>query len=133
MATGRRQLCVSGNGVQMQLLCCAECGRAVSRHAASCPRCGAGLEPMSDAAYVRARAAADAARAKDRRFTLFAACGVGVLLLLAVAFGLPPEERRVADERELRDHVETLPERQRERESDRFWRSAGMEKGEGRR
>lgn len=117
----------------MEMLRCAGCGRAVSRHATSCPRCGVGLEPMSDGQYARARAAAEAVRAKDRRFTLLVLAAIGGLLLVAILLGPSREERQAAAEREFREHVESLPEQQRQRESDRFWGGLGMEKGGERR
>ena len=117
----------------MEMVRCAGCNHAVSRHASSCPRCGVGLEPMSDGQYARARAAAEAVQAKDRRFTVLVLAAIGGLLLVAVLLGPSHEERQAAAEREFREHVESLPEQQRQRESDRFWRGVGMEKAEGRR
>ena len=115
----------------MAMVRCAECGRTISQYASACPHCGVGLEPMSDAQYARARAAAGAVRQKDNRSALLVFGGIAGLILLSVVFGTSRDELRADEERQFREHVSTLDEQQRQRESQQFWRSAGMEKNGG--
>lgn len=117
----------------MALVRCAQCGRNVSQYASSCPNCAVGLVPMSDDEYTHAKAAAQHVREKDKRFALLACAGIAGLILLSAVFGKSKDQVRADEEREFREHVSTLDEQQRERESQRFWRGVGVEKTGGHR
>lgn len=117
----------------MALVQCAECRRTHSQYAATCPHCGVEAEPMSDAQYAAASTAARSTREKDRSFTKLIIAVVAVLLVLSVVFGPSSATRRAEEERQYRQHVESLSEQQRRRESERFWRGVGLEKSGDRR